>query len=440
MHRAVTTFPTTRASVTLAIESLRLRRPSSSSASSSFVRVARRRSFGFERQYKMMMSTRATMSGEDGDPAVVPRFTFGLLTDIQYTDGPDRKNVTGTQMRRYRNSLRVAERAVEFFNAHELDFAVHNGDITDHQCAFDFASDDFKPVERGREDLGAVMRILSRAKCEDWVFTVGNHELYNFTREELRRGVSTDGSALDFKCADANGDFYYSFTPGDGWRVMVLDPYAVSIYRKGRQQGLCEEAVELLRRFNPNVDAFVRENPEVIETERMSGTFPYFKDMEGLDGRWVPFNGGLGKEQIAWARDTLRRAKESGEKVIILSHLLIHPFSTAKRSGKTLMWDYDEMLEVIEDESTRGCIKCVISGHQHEGANWTCDKTGIHYLAVESPMLAMDISPGPFAVVEVFDDEIRFKGYGRNEDSLIFPFDKDAPPKAPMVRSFPVAK
>ncbi len=375
---------------------------------------------------------RAKDAGPASSATKTPRFRFGILADIQYCDQEDRKNITGTQMRRYRNSLNVASRAVTYFNSHECDFLVHNGDITDHQCAFDFAKDDFKPVASGREDLGAVMRILSEAKCADWVFTIGNHELYNFTREELREGVPSPGSALDFKCSNADGDFYYSFAPGPGWRVMVLDPYAVSIYRKGRQRGLCEDAVELLRRHNPNVDKFVSENPQVIETERMSGTFPYFKDIEGLDGRWVPFNGGLGKEQLAWARETIRAASAAGEKVLIFSHLLIHPHSTANRSGKTLMWDYDEMLEIIESEDVRGVVKCVVSGHQHEGAKWQCEKTGVHYIGMESPMLAMDLSPGPFAVVEVFDDEIVLRGYGRNEASLMFPFEKESPPTTPL--------
>jgi manganese-dependent ADP-ribose/CDP-alcohol diphosphatase len=183
---------------------------------------------------------------------------------------------------------------------------------------------------------------------------------------------------------------------------------------------------------------FVKENPDVIETERMSGTFPYFKDIEGLAGRWVPFNGGLGKEQIAWARETIRAASAADEKVLIFSHLLIHPHSTAKRSGKTLMWDYDEILEIIEAEETRGCVKCVVSGHQHEGTKWQCEKTGVHYIGMESPMLAMDVSPGPFAIVEVFDDEIVFKGYGRNEDSLLFPFDPEEPPTEPLLCSLRV--
>ena len=142
------------------------------------------------------------------------------------------------------------------------------------------------------------MQILDRSKCRDWIFTIGNHELYNFTRRELIDGVdlkkegiesySKDG--LTFKCASEDGDLYYAKKPHEKWKVIILNPYDVSIYSKGREQGLDEEALSLLRKHNPNADKWCDENPDVVQTERMSGTFPYFKDLEGLNGRWVPFN------------------------------------------------------------------------------------------------------------------------------------------------------
>ena len=113
-----------------------------------------------------------------------PAFTFGLLADIQYVDVDDKPNFTGTQWRRYRNALVVAGDAVKYFNSRpELDFVLHNGDIIDHQCAFDFEADAFKPKHEAMSALGEVMSVLSDARCEDWHFTVGNHELYNFTRD-----------------------------------------------------------------------------------------------------------------------------------------------------------------------------------------------------------------------------------------------------------------
>ena len=118
-------------------------------------------------------------------------FRFGLLADIQYTDTDDRTNFTGTQVRRYRNSLAVASDAIAFFNRYDdLSFVLHNGDIIDHQCAFDFETDAFKPKRVSYDHLGEVMRVLDDSACKEWVFTVGNHELYNFTRDELRRVLS----------------------------------------------------------------------------------------------------------------------------------------------------------------------------------------------------------------------------------------------------------
>ena len=155
-----------------------------------------------------------------------PLFKFGLLADIQYCDTDDRTNFSGSQVRRYRNALNVARNAVQHFNSHHddtlknhpIDFIVHNGDIIDHQCAFDFETDSFKPLSEGRRQLADVMQILDQSKCRDWIFTIGNHELYNFTRRELIDGVdlkregieSYAKDGLTFKCASEDGDLYLS--------------------------------------------------------------------------------------------------------------------------------------------------------------------------------------------------------------------------------------
>ena len=173
-----------------------------------------------------------------------------------------------------------------------IDFIIHNGDIIDHQCAFDFETDSFKPLSEGRRQLADVMQILDKSKCRDWIFTIGNHELYNFTRRELIDGVdlkkegieSYRKDGLTFKCASEDGDLYYAKKPHEKWKVIILNPYDVSIYSKGREQGLDEDALTLLRKNNPNADKWCDENPDVVQTERMSGTFPYFKDLEGLNG------------------------------------------------------------------------------------------------------------------------------------------------------------
>ena len=39
--------------------------------------------------------------------------------------------------------------------------------------------------------------------------------------------------------------------------------------------------------------------------------------LEGVERRWVAFNGGLGKEQLDWFHRTMNEARSQGLKVII---------------------------------------------------------------------------------------------------------------------------
>ena len=390
----------------------------------------------------------ASTSQENADKTP-PLFKFGLLADIQYCDTDDRTNFSGSQVRRYRNALNVARNAVEHFNLHHaegdtlnmsgtkstmtpIDFIIHNGDIIDHQCAFDFETDSFKPLSEGRRQLADVMQILDQSKCRDWIFTIGNHELYNFTRRELIDGVdlkkegieSYRKDGLTFKCASEDGDLYYAKKPHEKWKVIILNPYDVSIYSKGREQGLDEDALTLLRKNNPNADKWCDENPDVVQTERMSGTFPYFKDLEGLNARWVPFNGGVGETQLKWLREELKKSNENEEKVLIFCHLLVHP-KTTSGTGRTLLWNYEEVLQVIQKDGD-GCVKCVFSGHQHEGGVHV-DEFGTHFVVLESPMLASDEDkghPGPFCIVEVNETNVLMKGFGRSYESHLFPYEQ----------------
>ena len=66
------------------------------------------------------------------------------------------------------------------------------------------------------------MTILSECDVEKWIFTLGNHEMYNFSREQLCTGVDVPGSTVTFKCTNDIGKFYYSFSPHPSWRVVVV--------------------------------------------------------------------------------------------------------------------------------------------------------------------------------------------------------------------------
>lgn len=73
----------------------------------------------------------------------------------------------------------------------------------------------------------------------------------------------------------------------------------------------------------------------------------WFARVSGHDKRFVPYNGGLGAEQIKWLRRELSAAAAAHERVIVLCHVIIEPRACG---GSTMIWDYPEALEVIRSE------------------------------------------------------------------------------------------
>eukprot|EP00929_Paragymnodinium_shiwhaense_P086819 TRINITY_DN47238_c0_g1_i1.p1 TRINITY_DN47238_c0_g1~~TRINITY_DN47238_c0_g1_i1.p1 ORF type:complete len:430 (+),score=63.18 TRINITY_DN47238_c0_g1_i1:67-1290(+) len=357
--------------------------------------------------------TAAVTSG--GASASRATLRFGAIADIQYADIEDRRG------RRYRAALSVVDSAVDFFNCHDgLNFLLHAGDILDfYNTDGEFAGDGGRATAKA---LGDVMERLSRARCPKLVSLIGNHELYNWSRTNLLAGLAwtstTSSGTLRF-CPEGCSEFWHDFSPAPGWRCIVLDSYAESLYRGGRtakappfSYELDADALERLIEKNPNVAEFVRQRPgENILCD-------YFKGVpDGPEGRWVPFNGGLGQKQLEWLRERLEAARAAGEAVVLFSHCLVHPASSV-HGGRTLLWDYAALLDVLHSPCGKA-VQLVISGHQHEGGFFT-DEHGIHFVVLESPLNTSPNQPGSYLVVEADAREVRLTGYG-NARSPIFP-------------------
>merc|ERR1711971_906890 len=150
-----------------------------------------------------------------------------------------------------------------------------------------------------------------------------------------------------------------------GWRCIVLDPYDVSASKGGRGTPPEIQANALLCKMNPNIAQMVQTN--------VRGD--YFAHLP-LDSRlrWNPNNGAVGSRQMAWLREELEKASLHGELVVIFLHVLVHPASSDQ---KTLLWNYEELLTLLQS-SAGDVVQIVVSGHQHEGGFYT-DERGIHY-------------------------------------------------------------
>lgn len=264
-----------------------------------------------------------------------PLFTFGVIADVQWADDEDGWNYLRTVSRKYRGAFRTLGRAVDWWN--ELpkppQFIAQLGDLIDG-CNVNLG--------QSHSALDAALQELSRAPCPTYSL-VGNHELYNFDRQTLAKASWLRHGDME----------YYSFAPAKGWRVVVLDPYQRALIGFAQDDPRRQEAAELIGSKNPGVD--------------LSGTGgEWFSQVDGYDRRFVPYNGGLGAEQLAWLRAELSAASAAEERVIIACHVILHPKACG---GGTMAWDYPEALEVIASEEAGGCVAAVMCGHDHFGSH-----------------------------------------------------------------------
>ena len=335
--------------------------------------------------------------GQNGEKDIL--FSFGLITDIQYADICDRQNSNG-RWRRYRNALFCLQEAVAHWKTVKSlpAFIVQLGDIID---GFNASLVDANDNERNfsKEALDAVMKEFSKLPHGMPVFhNLGNHELYNFSREELARSVLHPFN----NCASASylslhqshpvinkGEtkpFYFSFTPHPRFCFVYLDSYDISILGEDESSPRYKQGIGMIRRHNKNEDL-----------ECLDG-------LNGLERRFVEFNGAIGTTQLSWLNNVLQKAQKNGQKVVIFCHVPIHP---GNRKPLDLLWDYEDVLEVLWQFR---CVVACLHGHTHE-ADYYLDKNGIHHLAFEA-VIEAQVDSNAFATLHVKNDSIVIEGFG----------------------------
>ncbi|KAK2820980.1 hypothetical protein Q5P01_023939 [Channa striata] len=311
---------------------------------------------------------------DDGAPGS-PLFTFGVIADIQYADIDDGYNFSQTRRRYYRSSLQLLR------NAQRLGLNIIDGFNKRHGAS-----------ERA---LDAVLGEFGSGPVE--VHHVwGNHEFYNFSRSALLR--SQLNSSVHHPEAQArSGLNAYHFSPAPGFTFVLLDAYDVSLLGREESSEQYSGAMNIIRQHNHNADLNC---PPVHQGNRQ---------------RFTMFNGGFSKDQLDWLDSVLSSADEKRERVTIVSHLPVHPWST---DPVCLAWNFNELLVIINSHSS---VVCFIAGHDHDGGYYHDTETGVHHLTLEG-VIETPPDSNAFGTVSVYEDRMVLKGSGRITDRVfLFP-------------------
>ena len=227
-------------------------------------------------------------------------FSFGLLADVHYADVSDGFNYSKTRMRYYRNSLSLLSDAVRHWNnRRDVSFVLQLGDLIDG-CN----------KGKGASEVSLQTTLDICAKFNGPFYHIwGNHELYNFTKDQLAetplnssRDVSLTSIVDNSREAPISDGVcnYYHFSPMRGFRIVAIDTYDVGVLGGEPTRRQFVEAERLLASKNPNED----KNSHV--------------GLPGLDARFVMYNGGVGPKQLQWLREVIGAAHVAKEKVLII--------------------------------------------------------------------------------------------------------------------------
>lgn len=336
------------------------------------------------RQQKTQLND--SSNGDFSPKTAHPLFTFGVIADIQYAPIPDGYSYGGVP-RYYRHALDTARHAAQHFEQDCVSLVLNLGDSVDGKCQEQVKHGGEKVpdgMDPGHAAVDDVVNALS-AYQGPIIHTYGNHELYNLNRIDI--GTKLGIPFVKEPCGDLVG--YRSYVH-QNVRFVVLDTYDLALMGRCPQSSRKhKEATELLAKNNHNFPQ-AENSPE---------------GLEGLQKRFVAFNGAVDKPQLTWLKETLEKARESREKVIVLSHQPILPGSA---SPVCLVWNYEELLQVLRDYSD--IVVASFAGHAHKGG-YKRDETGIHFRVFEAVLE----NPHPhktYAFVDVFEDRLAVRGVG----------------------------
>ena len=222
------------------------------------------------------------IQGHGQNPERDPLFYFGVIADVQYAD------VDQSGKRDYRGSIKRLEKCVEVFNAHDLTFIMHAGDL----------------IDRNYGSYEKPLNIFKTATAPTH-YVLGNHEfaVADSLKKNVRRLLNNERG-------------YYAFVVRN-IQFVVVDAMDVSLMSSVKGSRDYEKALSVY---------------QDLQNSKANNAFEW--------------NGAIGRRQLKWLNKVLHQGESYGYKSVIFSHLPLMP-----ENGLQL-WNNHEVLKLIGSYSS----------------------------------------------------------------------------------------
>lgn len=331
-------------------------------------------------------------------PPRPPQLKVGILSDIQYANMDDAASCSGSK-RYYRNTLTCVEQAVSSWTVQNVNCVVNLGDIID---AYNMVTD------TSEQALQAVLDVFDKLPHDvDVRHVLGNHCVCHPVERECLLDKLGMNCQTKPEAQDERG--YYAFVPKDDWKLIVLDGCDVCTYAWNKEHPKFREAHTILTnnsdiKLLPDNSNFSK----LLKAKRKADIkeSDYIGNLEGLNQRFVFYNGAVGQKQLEWFEKELDDAKAAEQNVLVFCHMPLLPGIC--RPGM-LLWNYDEVLDTMHRYQEN--VKGVFGGHVHH-FGFKRDDCGIPHMVLPA---VLETEPGRdgHGVVEAYSDKIVVNGFSR---------------------------
>ena len=245
--------------------------------------------------------------------------------------------------RNYALSLSKLDSCIREFNSQPLDGVFHLGDMIDH----------------GYESYDSILPRFNQFRAP-FNFVLGNHDY--MIKSKYKSGLR---DVIGMPEANYSKDF-------GQWTIIVLNGNDLSYFAPQTRQQRQER------------------------NDMVAGL------LSGLQPNGMPWNGGIGEDQMQWLEKKLSQAQRSGRMVVVICHFPLYS------KGNHNLFNNHALFAGMNKYS---CVKAYFSGHFHAGYYHAMD--GMHLVNFKG---MVDTEENSFAVVTLTSDSILIKGYGREPD------------------------